>query len=66
MTDAVKLHPHIYATGHEPVIDHDRCDRCNTLLRKAFNQMADMDLGPKDASTLVNQIRRLAIGMEEA
>jgi hypothetical protein len=43
---------------HDPIRDHDRCEGCNALLRRAFNRLADYDLGPRDADTLMAAIRR--------
>jgi hypothetical protein len=43
---------------HDPVRDHEWCDDCNARLRRAFNQLADHDLGPRDADDLMGTIRR--------
>jgi hypothetical protein len=42
---------------HDPTVDFDRCEVCNALLRRAFNRLADRDLGPRDADTLMAAIR---------
>jgi len=42
---------------HDPVRDHDRCEICNALLRRAFDRLADLDLGPRDADELIAAIR---------
>jgi hypothetical protein len=44
---------------HDPTIDYDRCEACNAALRRAFNKLADHELGPRDADTLMLTIRRV-------
>ena len=48
-----------WSLDHDPTIDYDRCEACNTALRRAFNQLADRDLGPRDADVLMAAIRRV-------
>ena len=47
-----------WSLDHDPTIDHDRCEVCNARLRRAFNRLADYDLGPRDADMLMAAIRR--------
>jgi hypothetical protein len=42
---------------HDPIRDHDRCEVCNALLRRAFNRLGYRDLGPRDVDTLMAAIR---------
>jgi len=42
---------------HDPIRDHERCEGCNALLRRALNRLADRDLGPRDADRLMAAIR---------
>ncbi len=42
---------------HDPIADHARCPTCNAALRVSFTALADMDLGPKDADTLIEVLR---------
>jgi hypothetical protein len=46
-----------WSLDHDPTVDFDRCEVCNALLRRAFNRLADRDLGPRDAATLMAAIR---------
>jgi hypothetical protein len=43
---------------HDPIRDHEWCDDCNARLRRAFNRLGDLDLGPRDADMLMAAIRR--------
>jgi hypothetical protein len=43
---------------HDPVRDHEWCPDCNARLRRAFNDLADLDLGPRDADALMAAIHR--------
>jgi len=43
---------------HNPIRDHEWCDDCNARLRRAFNQVADLDLGPRDADALMASIQK--------
>jgi len=43
---------------HDPVRDHEWCADCNARLRRAFNRLGDLDLGPRDADMLMAAIRR--------
>jgi len=43
---------------HDPIRDHAWCEVCNAQLRRAFNRLADLDLGPRDADRLMAAIRR--------
>jgi len=44
---------------HDPIRDHEWCDDCNARLRQAFNRLADLDLGPRDADALMARIREV-------
>jgi hypothetical protein len=44
---------------HDPTLDYDRCEACNAALRRAFNKLADHELGPRDADVLMETIRRV-------
>jgi hypothetical protein len=63
-TQWVRVLPSVYdheARGdfdHDPIRDHEWCDGCNALLRRAFNRLADYDLGPRDADMLMAAIRK--------
>jgi hypothetical protein len=43
---------------HDPIRDHAWCDDCNARLRRVFNRLGDLDLGPRDADVLMAAIRR--------
>jgi hypothetical protein len=43
---------------HDPIRDHAWCDDCNARLRRVFNRLGDLDLGPRDADALMAAIRR--------
>jgi hypothetical protein len=43
---------------HDPIRDHAWCDDCNARLRRAFNRLGDLDLGPRDVDVLMAAIRR--------
>jgi hypothetical protein len=49
---------------HDPILDANHCERCNAALRHTLVLLADMDLGPKDATTLAKRIREIALGLE--
>jgi hypothetical protein len=49
-----------HSDDHDPVTDHAECFECNARLRRAFNHLADMDLGPRDVDTLMTRLRELA------
>ncbi len=42
---------------HDPTIDHDHCETCNALLRRALVKLADRLMGPRDADGLMAAIR---------
>jgi hypothetical protein len=44
---------------HDPIRDHEWCDDCNARLRRAFNRLGDLDLGPRDADVLMARIREV-------
>ena len=44
----------------DPIATWDECFVCAEALRRAFNRLADLDLGPKDVETLMAAIRREA------
>ena len=44
----------------DPITTWDECFVCSEVMRRALNKMADLDLGPKDAETLLQNIRELA------
>jgi len=60
----VRVLPSVYdheARGdfeHDPIRDHEWCDGCNALLRRALNRLGDLDLGPRDVDTLMAAIRQ--------
>jgi len=45
---------------HDPTVDHVRCEVCREALSAAFTKLADLDLGPRDADTLIERIREMA------
>jgi len=47
----------VHTFDHDPTIDHDRCETCNALLRRAFVRLADRIMGPRDADELMAAIR---------
>lgn len=49
-----------HTDAHDPTVDHVRCLVCAEALSAAFAQLADLDLGPKDAGRLISELRRLA------
>jgi hypothetical protein len=49
-----------HTADHDPTIDHAECFVCAEALRRAFNRLADLDLGPKDVETLMRTIREEA------
>jgi hypothetical protein len=44
---------------HDPIRDHEWCPDCNARLRRAFNDLADLDLGPRDVDALMARIREV-------
>lgn len=52
----------MHDSSHEPIRDHAECFTCNSILRRAFNDLAGLDLGPRDADVLMNRIREIAAG----
>ena len=44
----------------DPIQTWDECFICAEALRRAFNRLADLDLGPRDVETLMQAIRELA------
>jgi hypothetical protein len=46
---------------HDPIRDHDRCPTCSTGLSAGMAKMADKAGWPKDAATMVEMLRRLAL-----
>lgn len=50
---------HYIQTGHDPIAMHAECEECNAILRQKLNEMADLDLGPKDADALIERIREM-------
>jgi len=61
-TPYVRVLPSVYdwQTGedfHDPIRDHEWCEVCNARLRRAFNRLGDLDLGPRDVDTLMAAIR---------
>jgi hypothetical protein len=62
-TTWVRVPPSVYdwqtrEDFHDPIRDHAWCDDCNARLRRAFNRLGDLDLGPRDADVLMAAIRR--------
>jgi len=51
---------HYLRTGHDPVAMHAECEVCNAILRRKFNELADIPLGPKDVDALMAKLRELA------
>jgi len=51
-----------HADSHDPTLMHADCETCNAALRIVFNKLADLNLGPRDADTLVERIREMARG----
>jgi hypothetical protein len=49
----------MHSADHDPTVDHAECFTCNGILARAFNEMADLDLGPNGVDTLMQSIRRL-------
>ena len=49
--------PVAHTVDHNPTVDHDRCETCDALLRRAFNRLADRAFGPRDADELMTAIR---------
>lgn len=47
-------------TAHDPI--RCRCEPCRAILRRSLNQLADLELGPKDADELIRRLRRIAAG----
>lgn len=50
----------IHTADHDPTLDWQHCDVCAAALSRSFTALADLDLGPRDAGTLVDRIRELA------
>ena len=51
----------IHLDSHDAVELHDRCEGCNAILRRAFNDiMPELDLGPNGPSMLIERIREIA------
>jgi hypothetical protein len=42
---------------HDPIRDHDHCEACNAMLRRALIRVGDRHLGPRSADDLVAAIR---------
>jgi hypothetical protein len=59
----VRILPSVYdheARGdfdHDPIRDHEWCDGCAALLRRALNRISDRHMGPRTADDLVAAIR---------
>lgn len=51
---------------HDPLTDYPRCWTCHQLLSATLSRMADMDLGPKDADTLIRRMREMLADPEFA
>ncbi|HEU4864617.1 MAG TPA: hypothetical protein VFT76_00090 [Actinomycetota bacterium] len=47
------MRPHPW---HDPIDNMHDCETCSWLVRSAFNRLADLELGPKDAESLVDRI----------
>jgi hypothetical protein len=58
----MSIDPHF--REHDPILDANHCERCNAALRHTLILLADLDLGPKDATTLAKKIREIALGLE--
>lgn len=62
-TSWVRVLPSVYdheAHGdfdHDPIRDHEWCDGCNALLRRALNRISERHMGPRSADDLVAAIR---------
>ena len=53
----------IHLDSHDVVELHDRCEGCNAILRRAFNDvMPELELGPNSASRLIERIQEIAAG----
>jgi hypothetical protein len=46
----------IHTDDHDPTLEHETCETCNGLLRRAFAMLADRLMGPRDADELVRAI----------
>jgi hypothetical protein len=46
-----------HTVDHDPTVDHEHCEVCNALLRRALVRMADRIMGPRDADALMVAIR---------
>lgn len=50
----------VHTDDHDPILMWEQCPSCNIGLRLAFNKLADLNLGPRDAGALIERIRELA------
>ena len=49
----------------DPIVRMNDCEICGAAVRRALNHaMPELELGPKDARTLVSRLRRIAVGLE--
>lgn len=44
----------------DPTMTHAECGVCNEALRRTFNELADLDLGPNGVDMLMESIRKIA------
>lgn len=56
----------VHTDDHDPTLEHETCDVCNGLLRRAFVGLADRLMGPRDADALMAAIREELAALEVA
>lgn len=49
-----------HAADHDPITEMFHCEVCAGIVRRTLNELAGLDLGPKDADILIARIREMA------
>ena len=53
--------PHTFNHTENPLLHNEKCETCNAILRRAFNDvMPELQLGPNGADVLLRRINQIA------